>query len=205
MSLFCLALPLIFFLFWKSLSEENAVSTGGIWAIIFGTILAFIQYITGPVIRSGEFGFLQWLIGFIDVAVFPVLTALGVCLLFMFLKVFSSTINVTNFLLLWCIPFGIFWTMTHSTQAEPLYLVIVPLIWIGLAVGFGYFIQTIPVVKQAVSILCIAGAVLLPLAGATAYWALYSQMYLLGYILFGITLVPMVVHTGIRFIEAFNS
>ena len=86
--------------------------------------------------------------------------------------------------------------MTRSTQAEPLYLVIVPLIWIALAAGFGFFIENIPEVKRWAAVLCIAGTVLLPFIAATAYWALFSQNYILGYILFGITLAPMLFQTG---------
>ncbi|MDR2901183.1 MAG: hypothetical protein LBV20_06655 [Treponema sp.] len=201
MSLFCLALPLVFFLFWKSLSEEHAISTGGIWALVLGSILAIIHYMASPLITSGEFGFLQWMIGFIDVIAFPVLIALGLCLLFMFFKLFSATIKITNFLLLWCIPFGVIQMMSHSTQAEPLYLVIVPLMWIALAVGFGFFIKSIPIVKQWVAILCIVGAVFLPFVATTSYWALYCQNYILGYVLFGITLLPMIIHTGMLFIK----
>jgi uncharacterized membrane protein len=196
MSLFCLVIPLVFFLFWKSLSDKNGISVGGIWAVILGCILAFVQFITNPTFTSGEFGFLQWLIGFVNVVVFPVIIPFIICLMFMFLKIFSATINATNFLLLSCIPFGVSQTMTHSTQAEPLYLVIVPLIWIGLAVGLGFFVKTIPLVKRWISVLCIIGAVLLPFLGATAYWALYVQDYTLGYVLFGITLIPTVIHVG---------
>ncbi len=196
MSLFCLALPLFFFLFWKSLSDENAVSTGGIWAVVLGSILALVHFFISPLITSGEFGFRQWLIGFVDVIVFPVITALGICLLFKLLKLYSSTIHITNFMLLWSFPFAIVQMMTRSTQAEPLYLVIVPLIWIALAAGFGFFIENIPEVKRWAAVLCIAGTVLLPFIAATAYWALFSQNYILGYILFGITLAPMLFQTG---------
>ncbi len=196
MSLFCLALPLFFFLFWKSLSDENAVSVGGIWAVVLGSILALVHFFISPLITSGEFGFRQWLIGFVDVIVFPVITALGICLLFKLLKLYSSTIHITNFMLLWSFPFAIVQMMTRSTQAEPLYLVIVPLIWIALAAGFGFFIENIPEVKRWAAVLCIAGTVLLPFIAATAYWALFSQNYILGYILFGITLAPMLFQTG---------
>ncbi len=204
MSLFCLAAPLVFFLFWKSLSDENEVSTGGIWAVILGSIAAAVHYFTSPLITSGEFGFLQWVIGFVDVIVFPVITALAVCLLFRFLKFFSATINPANFLLLWSIPFSVFQTLTAGPGSGPLYLVVVPLLWIGLAVGFRFFIKMIPEVKRSAMILCIVGAVLLPLAAATAYWALYRQNDILGYILFGISLVPMTIHTGMLFVKSFK-
>lgn len=196
MSLFCLVLPLFFFLFWKSLSEENGISTGGIWAVLLGCVFASIHFITNPLLTSGEFRFIQWVIGFIDVVLFPVIMPFGICLLFMVLKIFSVKINVCNFLLLSSIPFGIFQMMTHSTQAEALYLVIVPLIWISLAAGLGFFVKIIPLVNRRIAVLCIIGTVLLPLLGASAYWALYCQTYTLGYILFGITLVPMIVHVG---------
>jgi hypothetical protein len=204
MSLFCLALPIVFFIFWKSLSEDHAVSTGGIWAVVLGSILAIIHYFTSPLITSGEFGFLQWMIGFVDVIVFPVITALAVCLLCMLLKIFSATINVTNFLLLWCFPFGVAQMMSHSLQAGALYLVIVPLIWIALAVGFGFFIKSIPAVKRWIAVFCIIGSVFLPFIAATAYWALYCQDYVLGYSLFGVTLLPMAIRTGMLFVKAFK-
>jgi hypothetical protein len=202
MSLFCLALPILFFFFWKSLSDDHAVSTGGIWALVLGSILAIVHYLASPLITSGEFGLLQWTKGFVDVVVFPSLIALLVCLLFKLLRFFSAAINITNFLLLWSIPFGIFQMMTYSNQAEPLYLVIVPLLWIALAVGFGFLITIIPIVRRMIAVLCIAGAVFLPFIAATAYWALFCQNYALGYSLFGVTLLPMLVHTGILFVKA---
>jgi hypothetical protein len=202
MSLFCLVLPLLFFFFWKSLSDEHAVSTGGFWALLLGSITAIVHFMVSPILTSGEFGFMQWMIGFLDVIVFPSIIALGISLLFKFLKIFSAEMQITNFMLLWSIPFAIFQMMIYGNQGEPLYLVIVPLIWIALAVGFGFFINMIPNVTRWMAVLCIAGAVLLPVAASTAYWFLYCQNYVLGYILFGITLAPMLIHTGMLFVQA---
>ena len=202
MSLFSLALPLVFFLFWKSLSDDNRVSPGGIWALVLGTVLAIVQYMFRPVISSGEFGLIQWLAGFVNIIALPVLAGLVVCLLFKLLNLFSSGMNITNFLLLWCIPFGIFWTMAYSKSTEPLYLVIVPLLWVGMAVGFGFFISKIGEVSTFTAVFCIAGAVILPFVAATAYWFLFCQNYLLGYMLFGAALVPMVINTGYLFCSA---
>jgi hypothetical protein len=205
MSLFCLALPFVFFFFWKSLSDEHSISVGGIWALVLGSILAIIHYFASPLISSGEFGFLQWMKGFVDVILFPSLSAFSVCLLLKLLKMFSAPINVTNFLLLWSIPFGIFHMMAYGTQAEALYLVVVPLMWISLAVGLGFFIKLIPLVKRLISVLCIAGTVFLPFIAATSYWALFCQNYALGYFLFSVTLMPMLIHTGILFVKAIKN
>jgi hypothetical protein len=205
MSLFCLAVPLIFFLFWKSLSEDHAVSTGGIWAIVLGSILAVVHYAVSPIIISGEFGLLQWIIGFLNVIIFPSISALGICLLFKFLRIFSATVTITNFLLLWSIPFGIFQMMIYSSQADPLYLVIVPLIWIALAVGFDFFITMVPLVKRWIAVFCIVGAVCLPFAAATAYWALFCQNTVLGYLLLPAVLLPMLIHTGMLFVKALKN
>jgi hypothetical protein len=202
MSLFCLAFPIVFFLFWKSLSDEHAVSVGGIWALVLGSIFAVIHYLASPIITSGEFGLLQWMISLVDVIVFPSLIALVICLLFKLLKIFSAAINITNFLLLWSIPFAIIRMMINSTQAEPLYLVIVPLIWMGLAVGFGFFIKMILLVSRLISVLCVMCAVFLPFIAATAYWAFFCQNYILAYFLLGITLLPMIIHVGMLFVKA---
>jgi hypothetical protein len=76
------------------------------------------------------------------------------------------------------------------------------LIWIALATGFGFFIKTIPTVTRLFSILCIAGIIFLPFAAATTYWALFCQNYILGYMLLGLTLMPMIIDTGMIFVKA---
>jgi hypothetical protein len=76
--------------------------------------------------------------------------------------------------------------------------------WIALAVGFGVFINLVPIVKRWIAVLCIIGAVLLPFIATTSSWALFCQNYILGYILFGISLLPMLIHTGMLFVKAFR-
>lgn len=181
------------------------MSTGGIWALILGCIFAVVHYIRSPLITSGEFGFLQWVIGFVDVIVFPSLIALVICLIFTFLKMFSATINAANFMLLWCVPFGVFQMMSHSTQAGVLYLVIVPLIWISLAVGLRFFIYMIPLVKRWIAVFCVIATVLLPFIAATAYWALFCHNDIWGYTLLAIMMLPALIHTGTLFVKSLKN
>jgi hypothetical protein len=200
MTLFSFAWVFLFYLFWRSVSGGRE-STGGFLALFFGLITALVQRFAGPP-YPGAFGFLRWISSFVDLAAFPLLLPLGLCLLFLVLNIFSGSLDLTNFLLIWLLPCSLFRALSLESFAPPLESVFVPLLWTSLAVGMPFFIYSAMELYGMVRILSIAGCVLLPFAGVTAYWAFFGQRFFLAWSLAALTLLPMASSMTFSFIRA---
>jgi len=190
MSIFCLLWVPFFYLLRRSLSDTG--SSGSVWALLLGSITAIIQFFLGNLVSPGGFGFSRWLFGFIDVVSLPALAPLILYFIMLLFRGLSGEIDFTNFALLWLIPVGALRALSWSSGYDPILLVAVPLLWTSLAVGIPFFINWM--VKNPrwytliASILCI---LLLPLTAASAYWALFSQETLLGFLLLFISHIPL--------------
>ena len=190
MSFFCLLWIPFFYLLWRSFCGDNI--SGGVWALLLGSITAIIQFFLGNLISPGGFGFSRWLFGFVDIVSLPVLVPLFICFLMFLFRGFSGNAGFANFILLWLIPVGAFRALSWSSYSEPILLVAVPLLWTALAVGIPFFIDWM--VNRSrwyiilISIFCI---LILPLAAASSYWAFFSQQNILGFLLLFASLVPL--------------
>ena len=190
MSLFCLLWVPLFYLLRRSIT--GAGSSGGVWALLMGSITAIIQFFLGNLVSPGGFGFSRWLFGFIDIVSLPVLIPLLLCLLIFIGRGFSGEADFFNFALLWMIPVAALRAISWGSRSDPILLIMVPLLWTALAVGLSFFISRMMNnfrwYTAAVSILCI---LILPVIAAGAYWAFFSQQTLLGFLLLFAAHIPM--------------
>jgi len=189
MSFFCLLWVPLLYLLRRSITGTS--SSGSVWALLFGTITAIIQFFLGYFINPGGFGFSRWLFGFIDIVSLPVLIPFFICLLMLLLRGFSHDADFASFALLWLIPVAAMRALSWSSINAPVLLVAVPLLWTALAVGIPFFINwminNFRWYSVIVSFICILA---LPLSASAAYWAFFSQQTELGFLLFFVTQIP---------------
>jgi hypothetical protein len=201
MTLFCFLWIPLFYMFWRSLNDESALE-GGTWALVLGTIAAFLRFSLGSFVNPEGFGVSRWVSACVDVIAFPVALPFVICLVFAFFGLISSESNFTNYAFLWLIPGAAIRALGWSSQSNPILLIGVPVLWTAVIVGIGFFIRLIQSQGGWVIVPAVLGALALPLAAATSYWALFAQNSFLGITLLIISLVPMVVSLVMSFTES---
>jgi len=201
MSFFCLLWVPLFYLLQRSVSEGSG--SGGVWALLLGSITAIIHFFLGNIISPGGFGFSRWLFGFVDIVSVPVLLPVVIYALIFILRGFSGDVDFTGFALLWIIPVAALRALSWSSQGDPILLVMVPLVWTALAVGITFFINwminRLRWYSIIVSIPCI---LVLPIIAAAAYWAFFSQQTSLGFLLLFIVHIPMILSLTLDIVRA---
>ena len=171
--------------------------------MLLGSITAILQFFGGSLVEPGGFGFSRWMSGFVDVVGLPVLIPLALYGLLILFRAFSGSPDFANFALLWLIPLGALKMFSWSSPRAPYLLVLVPLLWSSLAVGIPLFLNLIfqrP--RWFVAAPCIVGILALPIAACTAYWAFFSQKATLGFLMFAVSIIPMLVSIIIDYIRA---
>ena len=190
MSFFCLLWVPLFYLLRRAFVRGSG--SGGVWALLLGSITAIIQFFLGYFVSPGGFGFSRWLFGFIDIVSVPVLVPLVLCTLLFLIRGFAGNADFANFALLWIIPVAALRALSWSSKSDPVLLVLVPLLWTALAAGIPFFINwmanNLRWYTVFVSIICI---LLLPCAAAGAYWAFFSQQTILGFVLLFLIHIPV--------------
>ncbi|WP_461247183.1 hypothetical protein [Treponema sp. R6D11] len=196
MTFFCLLWVPLFYLFRRSISGSGN-ATGSVWALILGSITAIIQYLLGYIFNPGGFGFSRWLFGFFEIVSMPVILPF---IAYFIMYIFSgfSDVDFSNFTLLWLIPVGALRALTWSSMNDPILLVMAPLLWTALAVGISYLIIWMTnSYNPFISVLAILCMILLPITGAAAYWAFFSQQTILGFLFLIVAHVPF----GLSFVN----
>ncbi|GBU27626.1 hypothetical protein R84B8_01161 [Treponema sp. R8-4-B8] len=197
MTFFCLLWVPLFYLLRRSLS--GADSSGGVWALLLGSITAIIQFLLGYILSPGGFGFSRWLFGFVEIVSVPVLIPFVAYLFILLFRGFSSNADFGDFSLLWLIPVGALRALSWSSMNDPILLVMAPLLWTALAVGISFFISRMASgfnpIFAIIAILCI---IILPISAASTYWAFFSQQTLLGFLLLIVTHIPFVLSFAIK-------
>jgi hypothetical protein len=191
MSLFCFLWTPLFYLFWRSLSPRGEGAAGGVWALLLGSIAALFQFFFGALVGPGGFGFSRWLSGCIDLVVLPVLIPLLVCLLMAGLRVIAGPLDFTGFVLLWIIPMGALRAVSWSSRGDPILLVLIPLLWSGIAGGLPFLGAVAAGGRLPARIFAVLGILALPFLAATVYWAFFRQELDLGFPLLALTLAPL--------------
>ena len=192
MSLFCMLWVPLFYLFRRSVSGEGG--SGGVWALLLGSITAIFQFSFGYLVYPGGFGLSRWLSGFVDIVSLPVLVPILVYAILSLFRSFSGNVNFENFALLWIIPVAALRAISWGSLSDPILLVMVPLLWTGVAVGISFFIKCIIArFRWYVAIPSVLYILALPLAAASAYWAFFTQQEMLGFLLFIATIIPMII------------
>jgi hypothetical protein len=198
---FCLLWVPLFYLFRRSISGTK--SSGGVWALILGSVTAGFQFFKGSFIYPGGFEYSRWLHGFVDIVCLPALVPLVIYVALLLLKSLSEGGDFANFALLWLIPVAAMRSISWSVNGGPLLLVMVPLLWTALAVGISFFISLLINHFHAaivfLSVLCILA---LPAAASGAYWAFFSHQTKLGFILFFAAQIPLIVSVAIDWARA---
>jgi hypothetical protein len=197
MNLFCLLWAPLFYFFWVSLFQAKGSSPGGVWALLLGSVFALIKLITGPWIAPGEFGDYRWFSALVDTVGIPALLPLVLYALFAAFRIIPFSGDPAGFALLWLIPQGIFRSVSQEGRHDPLFLVLVPLLWTAIVVGISLFIRAmLGGNRRFLAFLAVPGILALPLAAITCYWAFFCQWLLWGWALFAISLLPLVISTG---------
>ena len=181
-------LPLVYFL---RRAFIGGSFTGGVWALLLGSITAIVQFFLGDLVYPGGFGYSRALYGFVDIICMPALIPLFIYFLMILIRRFQGDIDFGSFILLWLMPFAALRALSWSALNDPILLILVPLLWAALATGISFFITwmigSFHVIKLLVSVISIP---VLPAAAAAAYWAFFSQKTLLGYGLLLIVFIP---------------
>ncbi|MFP3088750.1 hypothetical protein LQZ21_00305 [Treponema sp. TIM-1] len=201
MSLFCLLWIPLFYLFWISLSPEDAPRLYDFWALFLGSLTALASFFLGPLIDPGGFGFSRWLSAYIDIVCFPVIFPIIIGFLLSLTPLSPGCGNSAKFVLLWLIPGAVMRTITWGVRKDPLHLVLVPLLWSALAAGIFFFLTFLRNRGKVFVFSLIIGFLLLPAAVAASYWAFFSQKLYLGLLFLIIALIPL----GIRVSSFFSS
>ena len=193
MAFFCILWAPLFYMFRRSLGTNSG--SGGVWALLLGSIIAIVQFFFGDIINPGGFGLSRWISAFVDIVSLPVILPMLVYLLFLVFRITSSdSIDFAGFTLLWLIPAAGLRAIGWGSENDPVVLVLVPLLWTALAVGISFFIELIlHYMRWYVIILAGICILLLPLLASTAWWAFYSQKNFYGYIFLSAAFVPTII------------
>jgi hypothetical protein len=191
MSLFCLLWTPFFYLFRRSVSRDRETGSGGIWALLLGSLAALLHFFLGALISPGGFGFSRWLSGCVDIVVLPALLPLLFYFILTKTRFLSGRVDFTNFALLWLIPGGALRAVSWSAQRDPILLVVVPLLWTALAAGLPFCVSRIFRCGRLLIFPLILASLALPPLAATVYWVFFYQKPVLGYLLLLVTVIPL--------------
>jgi len=201
MSLFCLLWLPLFYLFWRNITGNNVFS-GGVWALLAGSIAALLQFFLGSITEPEGFGLSRWMNGFVDIITLPVLIPLLVYLLLVVFQIIKGNADFVGFALLWLIPGGAMRALSWSANSDPVHLVLAPILWTAIAVGVPFLVGFIQYRKVYVVAPAFLGALIVPFAATFAYWAFYAQKTLWGYLFLLVAAAPMLVAAVLRFIRS---
>ena len=190
MSFFCLLWVPLFYFFRRSIA--GAGGSSGVWALLFGSITAIIQFFLGYLISPGGFGFSRLLFGFIDIVSLPVLVPLFIYAFLFLIRGFKGKAEFANFTLLWMIPVAALRALSWSSNNDPVLLITVPLLWTALAAGISFLINLIIDNFRWYKIAVIPCILILPAIAAAAYWAFFSQQTLYGICLLFAAHIPLI-------------
>ena len=190
MVFFCLLWVPLFYLLRRSFTEGGA--SGGVWALILGSITAIVQFFLGYFISPGGFGFSRWFFGFIDIVSLPVIIPLLVYTLLLLVRGVSGNIDFTSFALLWLIPVAGLRAIGWGAANDAILLIAVPVLWTAQAAGIPFFINLVlDKFHWYTLIISVLGILILPLLAASVYWAFFSQQTIIGFILLFAVNIPL--------------
>jgi hypothetical protein len=169
--------------------------SGGVWALLLGSVVALVQFLVGPFIEPAGFGLSRWVSGLVDIVAVPVLVPLFIYVFFVIFHISSSgSTDFAHFALLWLIPVAGLRAVNWGAANDPALLVLVPFLWTALAMGISFFIDLmLKFFRWYVVIPCALGILSLPFLATTSWWAFYSQKAQYGFLFLTLSAVPLVV------------
>ena len=200
MSVFCFLWMPLFYFFWRAVTGAN-VSSGGIWALLAGSVVAFAQFFLGSIVEPGGFGLSRWISGCVDIVSLPALAPFLVYLILIAFRIITGTVDFANFALLWLIPAAGIRALGWISLSDPILLVLVPVLWAAIAVGVPFFIKLIQTGDILVILLASLGILAVPLAAAGSYWAFYCQKVIMGSFFLLAAAAPMLVSMTLSLIR----
>jgi len=203
MIFFCFLWTPLFYLFWRSLNgNEDSGLEGGTWALVIGTIAALFRFFFGSFVNPEGFGLARWVSACIDIVALPAALPFIIAFIFAAFRLVPFQSNFTHYAFLWIIPVAAVRALAWSSQNNPLLFIVVPVLWTAVITGVGLFIRLIQHNWGWIVIPSLLGALALPLAAATAYWAFFAQNNFLGIAFMVASLIPMVVSIVLSFAES---
>ncbi|MDR2537672.1 MAG: hypothetical protein LBC46_05145 [Treponema sp.] len=200
MKLFCLLWIPLFYLFWSSISSDEGLGSGGLWALLLGSVYAVAVFFFGPFIREeGGFGYSRWLSISVDLVSVPALAPFVVFALFLPFRICR---DFTRFTLLWLIPDILIRIIAWSVRNDPTQLILVPILRTAIVIGISGCIRLVMSGKVLGIIIASLGLLALPFGASSCYWFFFCQRPREGFILLAITLVPMLLHCAFQFTSA---
>ena len=167
--------------------------------MLAGCVVALLQLFLGFIVDPGEFGFSRWLSGCVDIVVLPALAPFLIYLLLVCVKIIPEPYDFANFAQLWLIPGAVIRALAWSSQNDPIFLILVPILWTAIAVGVSFFINLILKNKLWVVFPASLGILMIPFAAASSYWAFFAQKSTLGFMLLAAAVIPMLVSLILSF------
>ena len=204
MSLFCLLWLPFFYLLWRKITGNKDFS-GGVWALLAGSIIALLQFLLGSVTEPEGFGLSRWINGFVDIITLPVLMPLLIYLLLVVFRIIKGNVDFVGFTLLWLIPTGAIRALSWSSQSDPAHLVLAPILWTAIAVGVPFLIGLFRCRRVSVIIPAFLGALIVPFVATCTYWAFFAQKTLWGFLFLLVSSAPMLAAMILSFISTEES
>ncbi|MDR1399386.1 MAG: hypothetical protein LBJ41_05650 [Treponema sp.] len=199
MKLFCLLWIPLFYLFWSSISSDEQLGSGGLWALLLGSIYAIAVFFFGPFIgEAGGFGYSRWLSISVDLVSVPALAPFLVFALFLPFRVCR---DFTRFTLLWLIPDMLIRIIAWNVRNDPTQLILVPILRTAIVMGISGSIRLIMYGKVPGIITASLILLALPFGASCCYWFFFCQRPQEGFILLAITLIPMLLYCVFQLIS----
>jgi hypothetical protein len=193
MSLFCVLWTPLLLLVWAALNPGRFGSSGEIWAFVLGSLASVLHYFFHPLVKTAGFGFSLWVYALVDIVLVPVLPPFLFFVLFAVLRLFKDGADPAKFALAALIPAGVIRAVGWSGQDGPLYLVVIPLLRTLLALGVPFLARLALENFSPRAIPLLLAILVMPLAAAACFWALYGQMGPAGFMLLALLSVPSLI------------
>jgi hypothetical protein len=193
MILFCILWTPLILLLRLSRNAKNNGTSGRVVALFLGSAVSVLHQLFYPSSSAAGFGLSLWLYALINIVLIPAVLPF---LVFAFLSVlgfFKDGADPAQFVLFSLIPAGIIRAAAWNVRHDPLYLVLVPLLWTALALGVVFFARLVRKRSFPRIISLLSAPLLLSLIAAGSFWAFYRQIPAAGFILLAVLLVPSVI------------
>jgi hypothetical protein len=191
MSLFCMVWAPLVLLFWFSLDaggnpvvggnvaggagSEKPEGSGGVWALGLGVLVSLVHAFFGPFVKAAGFGLSRWFFALVDIVFIPAVLPFLFLALFTILGLLKDRPDPAKFVLFALLPAGVIRAVGWGAKNDPLYLVLVPVLWTALALGISFLVRIARARSFLVRIPCFLAVFLLPFTAASAFWAFYGQ------------------------------
>ncbi|MDR2786174.1 MAG: hypothetical protein LBB83_09705 [Treponema sp.] len=193
MSLFCLFWTPLVLLLWVSLNSGSRGGSDGILAFVLGSLVSVLHYFFYPIINTAGFGFFLWLFALINIVLIPAVLPFLFFILLALSGFFKDKADPVKFVLFALVPAGVIRAIGWSAHNDPLYLVLIPVLWTTLALGISFLWRRARESSFPRIIFFLLAIFLMPPTAAAVFWAFYGQMVPAGFILLAALSIPSII------------